>query len=116
MTATNVDNDGVLWGTFTNGQTKALYVVALANFVNPTDLRRDGNNLLSATTESGKATVARANTGVLDGISGNSLETSNVDMATEMVNLIVNQRAFQANSKVVTTAEDMMAKALEIKK
>ena len=116
MTTTNVDEDGVLWGNFTNGQTKALYVVALADFVNPTDLRRDGNNLLSPTTESGKATVARANTGVLDGISGNSLESSNVDMATEMVNLIINQRAFQANSKVVTTAEDMMAKALEIKK
>ncbi|MYL82902.1 flagellar hook-basal body complex protein [Desulfovibrio aerotolerans] len=116
MTATNVDEDGVLWGTFTNGQSKALYVVALASFVNPTDLRRDGNNLLSATTESGKATVARANTGVLDGISGSTLESSNVDMASEMVNLIVNQRAFQANSKVVTTAEDMMAKALEIKK
>lgn len=116
MTATNVDEDGVLWGTFTNGQTKALYVLALADFVNPTDLRRDGNNLLSATTESGKATVSRANTGVLEGISGNTLETSNVDMATEMVNLIVNQRAFQANSKVVTTAEAMMEKALEIKK
>ena len=116
MTATSVDENGVLWGNFSNDQTKALYVVALADFVNPTDLRREGNNLLSATTESGKATVARAKTGVLDGISGNSLESSNVDMATEMVNLIVNQRAFQANSKVVTTAEDMMAKALEIKK
>ena len=116
LTATNVDEDGVLWGSFSNGQTKALYVLALADFVNPTDLRREGNNLLAATTESGKATVARANSGVLDGISGNSLETSNVDMASEMVNLIVNQRAFQANSKVVTTAEAMMEKALEIKK
>lgn len=116
MTATNVDENGVLWGSFTNGQTKALYVLALADFVNPTDLRREGNNLLSATTESGKATIARANTGVLDGIAGNTLESSNVDMATEMVNLIINQRAFQANSKVVTTAEAMMEKALEIKK
>lgn len=116
MTATNVDENGVLWGTFTNGQTKALYVLALADFVNPTDLYRNGNNLLSPTEESGKAKVARANSGVLDGISGNTLESSNVDMATEMVNLIVNQRAFQANSKVVTTAEAMMEKALEIKK
>ncbi|MHC1788398.1 flagellar hook protein FlgE [Solidesulfovibrio sp.] len=116
MTATNVDDNGVLWGSFTNGQTKALYVLALADFINPTDLRREGNNLLSATTESGKATIGRPNSGVLDGVAGYTLESSNVDMATEMVNLIINQRAFQANSKVVTTAEAMMEKALEIKK
>jgi flagellar hook protein FlgE len=116
ITATNVDENGVLWGSFSNGQTKALYVVALADFVNPTDLYRNGNNLLSATEDSGAATIGRANSGVLDSIAGNTLESSNVDMASEMVNLIINQRAFQANSKVVTTAEAMMEKALEIKK
>jgi flagellar hook protein FlgE len=116
MTATNVDKNGVLWGSFTNGQTKALYVLALADFVNPTDLYRNGNNLLSATTESGAATIGRANSGVFDSVSGNTLESSNVDMASEMVNLIINQRAFQANSKVVTTAEALMETALQIKK
>lgn len=116
LTDTNVDGDGVLYGTFSNGQTKALYVLALGDFINPTDLRREGNNLLSATTESGAATVARANTGTLDGVSGSTLESSNVDMATEMVNLITFQRSFQSNSKVVTTADAMMEKALELKK
>ena len=116
MTATNVDKNGVLWGTFTNGQTKALNVLALADFTNPTDLYRNGNNLLTPTTESGKASVGRANSGVFDSIAGNTLESSNVDMASEMVSLIVNQRAFQANSKVVTTAESLMETALQIKK
>jgi len=116
LTATNVDENGVVSGTFSNGQTKDLYVVALADFRNPTDLRREGNNLLSATTDSGAATIGRANSGVYDGVSGYSLESSNVDMATEMVNLITLQRAFQSNSKVVTTADAMMEKALEIKK
>ncbi len=116
LVSTNVDENGVISGTFSNGRTKDLYVLALADFRNPTDLRREGNNLLSATTESGAATIGRANSGVYDAIAGYSLESSNVDMATEMVNLITLQRAFQSNSKVVSTAEAMMEKALEIKK
>ncbi|WP_029459341.1 flagellar hook protein FlgE [Solidesulfovibrio alcoholivorans] len=116
LVSTSVDENGVISGTFSNGQTADLYVVALADFKNPTDLYREGNNLLSATSESGTATTGRANSGVFDGITGYALETSNVDMATEMVNLITLQRAFDSNSKVVTTADEMMQKALEIKK
>lgn len=116
LVSTSVDADGVLSATYSNGQTADLFVVALADFKNPTDLYRDGNNLLSATTESGTATLGRANSSVFDSIAGNSLEASNVDMATEMVNLISLQHAFQSNSKVVTTADAMMQKALEIKK
>ncbi|WP_428559563.1 MAG: flagellar hook protein FlgE [Solidesulfovibrio sp. DCME] len=115
LVSTSVDENGVISGTFSNGQTKQLWVVALADFKNPTDLYREGNNLLSATTASGTASIGRANAGVFDGISGYSLEASNVDLATEMVNLITLQRAFQSNSKVVTTADEMMQKALEIK-
>ncbi len=116
LISTSVDENGVISGTFSNGQTSALYVVALADFRNPTDLYREGNNLLSATSASGTATLGRANAGVFDGITGYSLESSNVDMATEMVNLITLQRAFDSNSKVVTTADEMMQKAMEIKK
>jgi flagellar hook protein FlgE len=116
LTGTSVDENGVISASYSNGQTRDLFVVALADFRNPTDLYREGNNLLSATTESGDATLGRANSGVFDSISGYTLETSNVDMASEMVNLITLQRAFQSNSKVVTTADEMMQKALEIKR
>lgn len=116
LVSTSVDENGVVSGNFSNGQTIGLYVVALADFINPTDLYRDGNNLLSATKESGDASLGRANSGVFDSVSGYTLESSNVDMATEMVNLITLQRAFQSNSKVVTTADEMMQKALEIKR
>ena len=116
LTGTSVDENGVVSATYSNGQTRDLFVVALADFRNPTDLYREGNNLLSATTESGDATLGRANSGVFDSISGYTLESSNVDMASEMVNLITLQRAFQSNSKVVTTADEMMQKALEIKR
>jgi flagellar hook protein FlgE len=116
LESTSVDENGVISGTFSNGQTQALWVVSLADFKNPTDLYREGNNLLSATSASGTATTGRANSGVFDSLAGYTLESSNVDMATEMVNLITLQRAFQSNSKVVTTADEMMQKALEIKK
>ncbi|MEL7642199.1 MAG: flagellar hook-basal body complex protein [Solidesulfovibrio sp.] len=115
LESTSVDENGVVSGTFSNGQTKQLWVVALADFKSPTDLYREGNNLLSATEASGTASIGRANTGVFDGIAGYTLESSNVDLATEMVNLITLQRAFQSNSKVVSTADEMMQKALEIK-
>jgi flagellar hook protein FlgE len=113
---TSVDEDGVLSGVYSNGQTKPLYVVALADFVNPTDLTTVGDSLYAANEETGAAIIGRANTGTLDGIAGYSLEASNVEMATEMVNLITNQRAFESNSKVVTTADAMMQTALGLKK
>ncbi len=116
LVSTSVDENGVISGTFSNGQTADLYVVTLADFKNPTDLYREGNNLLSATSASGAATTGRAKSGVFDGISGYSLESSNVDMATEMVNLITLQRAFDSNSKVVSTADEIMQKTLEIKR
>lgn len=116
LISTSVDENGVISGTFSNGQTKDLYVVTLAEFRNPTDLYREGNNLLSATADSGEATYGRANSGIFDSISGYSLEQSNVEMATEMVNLITLQRSFESNSKVVTTADSMMQTALSIRK
>jgi len=111
-----VDEDGVLYGNYSNGQTKALFVLALADFINPTDLENAGNNMYKANDLTGEAKVGRANSGTIDGVAGYRLEASNVDMAKEMVNLITFQRAFQSNSKVVTTADAMMEKALEIKK
>ena len=111
-----MDKDGVIYGNYSNGQEKALFVVALADFNNASDLANAGNNLYQSNDLTGKARVSRANTGRLDSIAGYTLETSNVDMATEMVNLITLQRAFQSNSKVVTTSDAMMEKAMEIKK
>lgn len=111
-----VDEDGVIYGSFSNGQTRALWVLALADFNNPSGLTSEGDTLYSANSDSGAAKEGRANTATLDGITGSTLESSNVDLATEMVNLIIFQRAFESNSKVVTTADAMLEKAMEIKK
>lgn len=109
-----VDKDGVLYGLFTNGKTEPLWVLSLADFTNKSGLTSEGNNLYSADDDAGVMTIGRANSGKFDGVVGNTLEDSNVEMATEMTNLIIYQRAFESNSKVVTTANEMMQKAMEI--
>ncbi len=111
-----VDGDGIITGSYSNGLELGLYVVSLADFVNPDGLRREGDNLYSATSEAGAKIEGAPGTGIFDAVAGYTLESSNVDLATEMVTLITEQRAFQSNSKVVTTADEMMKKAMEIKR
>jgi len=115
LTNVAVTGEGVLTGYFSNGEELDLYVMSLADFVNPNGLRREGGNLFSATSEAGAIILGTPGEGIFESVAGNTLESSNVDMATEMVMLITGQRALQSNTKVVTTADEMMKKALEIK-
>lgn len=111
-----VSGDGVLTGRFSNGQVQELYVISLSDFASPWGLKRNGGNLFSQTRESGDAVTGRANTGRLGSVASNSLETSNVDMAREMVEMIQTQRGFQANSKVITTADTMLSEVIQLKR
>jgi len=116
LTGVSVDQNGVLTGTFSNGQTMELYAVALADFSNSYGLSRAGSNLFTETIDSGQPVTGRANTGRLGSISGNTLETSNVDLASEMVDMILTQRGFQANSKTITTVDTMLAEVIQLKR
>lgn len=116
LQSVSVDEDGVLTGRFSNGQVQELYVLALADFASPWGLKRNGGNLFSQTRDSGEALIGRAKTGRLGSISGNSLESSNVDMANEMVEMIQTQRGFQANSKVITTTDTMLSEIIQLKR
>ena len=116
LQSVSVSSDGVLTGRYSNGQVQELYVVALSDFASPWGLKRDGGNLFSQTRESGDALTGRANTGRLGAVASNSLETSNVDMAREMVQMIQTQRGFQANSKVITTADTMLSEVIQLKR
>ncbi len=116
LTGVSVDQNGVLTGTFSNGQTMELYAIALADFSNSYGLNRAGSNLFTETLASGQPTTGRANTGRLGTISGNTLETSNVDLASEMVDMILTQRGFQANSKTITTVDTMLAEVIQLKR
>ncbi len=116
LTSVSVDSNGVLTGTFSNGQTQQLWVLALANFTNLQGLSRQGSNLYAATLESGQGTTNRANTGSVGSVSGNTLESSNVDLATEMVSMILTQRGFEANSKTITTVDSMLSEVIQLKR
>lgn len=116
LQSTYVDRDGVITGKFTNGQEQGLFKIGMADFINPQGLFRKGGNLFEASKDSGPAIMGWANEGRLGSIVGSTLENSNVDLATEFVNMIITQKAFDANAKVITTADQVVQTALSVKK
>lgn len=111
-----INKNGEVVASYTNGQTQVLYEIPVCRFTSEDGLRREGGNMFSATADSGQMEMGRAGTENYGPIISNSLELSNVDMAREMVNMIVTQRGFQSNSKAVTTADAMLQKAMELKR
>ena len=112
----NVDLDGKIVGTFTNGERRVLAAVALARFVNNDGLiRRDGGHY-AASPDSGQALVGRAGTGGRGSIVGNNLEQSTVELAEQFVSVISYQRGFQANSRSISTADDLLQEAVNLKR
>jgi len=112
----SVTSEGILSGFFTNGQTSDIGQIVLADFSNPWGLRRMGNNLFGETVTSGAAVQNKPGSAGMGDISPNSLEMSNTDIATEFINMITAQRAYQASAKVVTTTDQMMAELMNIKR
>jgi flagellar hook protein FlgE len=116
MVNVSVTSAGYLRATFTNGQEQNLYQIPLYIFPNEYGLRSEGGNLYTASPESGAAIEGLAETGARGSILGASLESSNVDMADELVDLIMTQRALQANTKVISTADNMINTAISMKR
>jgi flagellar hook protein FlgE len=112
----SVDSGGTMIGNFSNGQIQALYKIPLADFINPQGLYREGGNLFSSTKDSGGVILGWANEGRLGEVVSSSLENSNVDLATEFVNMIISQKGFDANSKVITTSDQVVQTAIQMKK
>lgn len=112
----SVTQDGILSGFFTNGQTADVGQIVLADFSNPLGLRRTGNNLFAETNTSGSAVQNTPGSEGMGEINSNSLEMSNTDIATEFINMITAQRAYQASAKVVTTTDQMMSDLMNIKR
>lgn len=111
-----VSSDGIVTGHFSNGQSLDLFEIPVCRFTSEDGLRREGSNLFSATQESGMMEMGRAGTENFGEVLAYNIEGSNVDMAQEMVNMIINQRGFQSNSKVVTTADQLLQRAMELKR
>jgi flagellar hook protein FlgE len=111
-----VDQNGFIIGTFTNGQTYPVARVALSIFTNNNGLEKAGENIWKETIASGPANVGRANDVGRGSVLGSHLEMSNVDVADEFTRLIITQRGYQANSRIVTTSDEMMQETLSLKR
>ena len=107
--------DGTLEGLFSNGETSPLGQVVLSNFTSPQGLVRVGDNLYARTTQSGEPTVGAAATGGRGRIQGNAIEMSNVDVAEEFIKLIIYQRGYQANARVITTSDQITLETIQLK-
>jgi flagellar hook protein FlgE len=112
----SVDELGVVTGAYSNGQMTPLFQVALVDFPSYYGLSKMGNNLYAESLSSGQALPGVAQSGRLGSISPSAIEMSNVDLAQEFVKMITTQRAFQANSRVITTSDEILNELINIKR
>jgi len=111
-----VDETGIFTGLYSNGTMLPFAQVALADFASYSGLAKRGSNLYSESLASGQALIGTPNTSGLGTIAPSTLEMANVDLATEFVDMITTQRAFQANAKVITSSDELLAELINIKR
>ncbi|MBR9881696.1 MAG: flagellar hook protein FlgE [Gammaproteobacteria bacterium] len=111
----SIDSDGTVVRSYSNEQTRPAGQIALASFRNPEGLSPAGDNTWAATDASGQELVGAPGTGLLGGIQSGAIETSNVDMAKELVSMIVTQRAYQANSQTIKTQDEVLQTAINLR-
>jgi len=111
-----ISPDGVMEGVFSNGLKRPLAQIAMATFNNPPGMEKVGNSSYRSTTNSGTPVVGVSGTGGRGLISGGALEMSNVDLAAEFTQLIVSERGFQANSRVITSADEILQDLVNLKR
>lgn len=108
--------DGTITGAFSNGLKQTIGRLALGSFTNPSGLEKAGGSLFRTSVNSGDAQVGAAGTGGRGSLAGGALEMSNVDLSSEFTNLIVAQRGFQANSRVITTSDEVLQELVNLKR
>ena len=110
-----ISPDGTLVGVFSNGLKQNIAQLALANFSNPTGLTKAGDSMYQTTANSGVAQVGTAGSAGRGVLQQGALEMSNVDLAQEFTNLVIAERGFQANSRVITTSDELLQDLVNIK-
>ncbi len=111
-----INNEGLMSGIFTNGQTKNIAQIVLAKFISQEGLKKQGNSLYAESYESGQPIVTSPGNSGTGQILSNTLELSNVDLAAEFVKMIILQRGFQANSRMVSTSDDLLNELVNLKR
>ena len=111
-----IDRSGLITGSFTNGVNVPLGQIVLADFNNPGGLLRVGDNMYKESSNSGGPVLGYALAGSESTLASGALEMSNVDLASEFTSMIIAQRGFQANSKVITTTDELLQELMNIKR
>lgn len=108
LTSYAINNDGTITGSYSNQKTQLLGQIVLSSFSNPEGLQSKGDNVWQASSASGQAAIGLANTGTFGSLTAGALESSNVDMSKELVNMIVAQRNYQANAQTIKTQDQIL--------
>jgi len=116
MESYNIDNSGLITGVYSNGTKQPVGKVAMAVFTNPQGLNAQGENMFQVSNNSGAANVGGAASAGRGKMIAGSLEMSNVDLAEQFTDMIVTQRGFQANSKTITTSDQMLQELINLKR
>lgn len=116
ITSLSFNDEGNLTAVYSNGQATDLAQIALAKFENPEALFKVGNNRLKESRDSGGASLGAPGSSGRGKLFAKSLERSTVDLATEFVNMIQNQRGFQANAKTITTTDELLNEVIQLKR
>lgn len=116
LLGSSIDSNGIITGIFSNGRTRSLGQIALASFRTPSALTLMGKNLYAESSDSGQPLVGAPGNSGRGSINSSALELSTVDIAEEFVKMISAQRGFQANSKVITTTDEMLSELVNLKR
>jgi flagellar hook protein FlgE len=116
LRSVSVGEDGYVTAAYSNGELIPMFVVTLADFPSYDGLTKMGQNLYAESLMSGQALLTTAGSGRTGNLSPSSLEMSNVDLAEEFVKMISTQRAFQANSRVITSSDEILQELMNIKR
>jgi len=112
----SVGSDGILTGIYDNGQQQSLGLMAISGFENPAGLQRVGDNMYIPTTNSGDYKAVKAGSNGVGTLNPGTLEMSNVDLSKEFTEMIITQRGFQANSRIITTSDEMLQELVSLKR
>ena len=116
MEAFNIDDSGVITGVYTNGTRQTVGQIATAVFTNPMGLTASGENLYEMSNNSGLANIGPASEAGRGKIVAGTLEMSNVDLSEQFTDMIITQRGFQANSRTITTSDQMLQELINLKR
>ncbi len=111
-----IDQSGTITGVYTNGSNRVIGQIALASFTNPGGLEKAGDNTYQASNNSGAPNVGASGTAGKGKVIAGTLEMSNVDLAEQFTDMIVTERGFQANSRTITTSDQMLQELLNLKR